>query len=81
MENVLTAVINSLLNQGIAGTVIAVLVYVVYYLYSKNEKLQDQRIEELRGLMAAINANTVVMERTNETVDKFLEVTARGSTK
>jgi hypothetical protein len=58
MDSVVTSIISVLINQGLSGIIIIVLLYAVNYLQRSNEKLQDQRVNELRTLMEILAKNT-----------------------
>lgn len=73
MDTMLTAVFNLLLSQGLSGVVIAMLGYVCYALYTKNERLQDQRVEELRIVLTALGANTTAMNNNTMAMTKVVD--------
>jgi hypothetical protein len=58
MDNVITSIINLLVNQGLSGIIIIILLYAVNYLQRINEKLQDQRVSELRTVIEVVSRNT-----------------------
>lgn len=58
MDSVITSIINVLINQGLSGIIIVILLYAINYLQRSNEKLQDQRVNELRTLMEILAKNT-----------------------
>jgi len=58
MDSFVTSIVTLLVNQGLSGVVIIILLYAVNYLQRINEKLQDQRVSELRALMEIVARNT-----------------------
>lgn len=58
MDTFVTSIIKTILDQGFSGVVICILLYAVNYLQRTVERLQDERVNELRTVLEVVARNT-----------------------
>jgi TolA-binding protein len=70
------AALSEFAKNGILGALSLVLMMVIFYLYKRVEKLQDQLIDMTGKVSQLMTANNMTMERQNSLMDKLLDRTA-----
>lgn len=64
--DLVTQITNLLLNQGTSGLALIALAYCVYHLQKTNEKLQVERLDDMRQLTAILKDNAVVLAQVTD---------------
>lgn len=58
MDTFVTSIFKLLIDQGLSGVMICILLYAVNYQQRIIEKLQDERVNELRTVLEVVARNT-----------------------
>ena len=64
-----TGVMDQLLSLGLPGVIIIVLGFVVWKLFSKNNDIQEKRIDEAKQTTAALVSNSSALEKLSDALN------------